>query len=113
MISKRILIADENAGLRGVTCTFLESRMECRVCGEAVDGVDAIKEAGALNPNLSKIISRPSRQQFARATFFSARCDELAICSPPIPVACQLLATSNQTITKCSTSNIRPTTRAM
>jgi CheY-like chemotaxis protein len=49
---KRILIAGDDADLRRVTRCFLESRTTCEVCGEAVNGVDAIEKAGTLNPDL-------------------------------------------------------------
>jgi DNA-binding NarL/FixJ family response regulator len=31
---------------------FLESRTSCEVCGEAVNGFDAIEKAGKLNPDV-------------------------------------------------------------
>ena len=49
---KRILIADDDEDLRRVIRWFLESRTTCEVCGEAVNGVDAIEKARTLNPDL-------------------------------------------------------------
>ena len=49
---KRILIADDNEDVRRVTRWFLESRTICEVCGEAVNGVDAIEKARTLSPDL-------------------------------------------------------------
>src|ERR1700731_5134354 len=49
---KRILIADDNEDIRRVIRWFLESRTACEVCGEAVDGVDAIEKARTLHPDL-------------------------------------------------------------
>jgi DNA-binding NarL/FixJ family response regulator len=49
---KRILIADDDANLRRMIRYFIELRMQCEVCGEAVDGVDAIEKAGTLKPDL-------------------------------------------------------------
>jgi DNA-binding NarL/FixJ family response regulator len=49
---KRILIADDNEDVRRVTRWFLESRTTCEVCGEAVNGVDAIEKARTLGPDL-------------------------------------------------------------
>jgi CheY-like chemotaxis protein len=49
---KRILIADDDASIRKVTRCFLESRTTCQVCGEAVDGADAVIKAGTLHPDL-------------------------------------------------------------
>ena len=49
---KRILIADDDEDIRSVIRWFLESRTTCEVCGEAVNGVDAIEKARTLNPDL-------------------------------------------------------------
>src|ERR1700722_18770410 len=49
---KRILIADDDDDIRRVIRWFLESRTTCEVCGEAVNGVDAIEKARTLNPDL-------------------------------------------------------------
>jgi DNA-binding NarL/FixJ family response regulator len=51
-MSKRILIADDNEDIRGMIRCFLESRTICEVCGEAVNGVDAIEKARTLSPDL-------------------------------------------------------------
>jgi DNA-binding NarL/FixJ family response regulator len=49
---KRILIADDDEALRAVIRRFLESHTTCEVCGEAVNGADAIAKAETLNPDL-------------------------------------------------------------
>jgi two-component system vancomycin resistance associated response regulator VraR len=49
---KRILIADDDEDIRRVIRWFLESRTTCEVCGEAVNGFDAIEKARTLNPDL-------------------------------------------------------------
>ena len=49
---KRILIVDDNEDIRRVIRWFLEPRTTCEVCGEAVNGVDAIEKARTLNPDL-------------------------------------------------------------
>ena len=49
---KRILIADDDEDLRRVIRWFLESRTTYEVCGEAVNGFDAIEKARTLNPDL-------------------------------------------------------------
>jgi DNA-binding NarL/FixJ family response regulator len=48
----KFLIADDSETIRTVLRTFLESREGFEVCGEAVDGVDAIEKAKELNPDL-------------------------------------------------------------
>ena len=51
-MKKCILIADDSQTIRSVLRTFLESREGFEVCGEAVDGVDAIEKAKELRPDL-------------------------------------------------------------
>ena len=52
MIPKRILIADDNPLVRNVLRFFLESQTRFKVCGEAVNGLDAIEKARTLSPDL-------------------------------------------------------------
>src|SRR5215470_10136373 len=47
-----VLIVDDNAAMRRVMRTLLESTTALEICGEAVDGVDAIEKAKQLNPDL-------------------------------------------------------------
>jgi DNA-binding NarL/FixJ family response regulator len=49
---KSILIVDDSDTVRKVTRLFLESQIGLEICGEAVDGVDAIEKAKALKPDL-------------------------------------------------------------
>jgi DNA-binding NarL/FixJ family response regulator len=49
---QQIFIMDNDEDLRRMLRWFLESRTMCEVCGEAVNGVDAIEKARALNPDL-------------------------------------------------------------
>lgn len=48
----RILIADDHAVARRGVRSLLESRSEWNICGEAVDGRDAIEKAGQLAPDV-------------------------------------------------------------
>jgi DNA-binding NarL/FixJ family response regulator len=50
--SKAVLIADDNNGVRSALRSFLERNTELSVCGEAVDGTDAIEKAKELHPGL-------------------------------------------------------------
>ena len=50
-MSKHILIVDDSDTFRKITRLFLESQLDLEVCGEAVDGVDAIEKARALKPD--------------------------------------------------------------
>jgi CheY-like chemotaxis protein len=49
---KRILIADEDEDIRRVIRWLIESRTTWEVCGEAVNGMDAIEKARTLKPDL-------------------------------------------------------------
>ena len=51
-MSKSILVVDDSDTVRKVTRLFLETQVDLEVCGEAVDGVDAIEKAKALKPDL-------------------------------------------------------------
>ena len=48
----RILIADDNATIRRLLRKLLESEPGWTVCGEAVDGHDAVEKAVELRPDL-------------------------------------------------------------
>jgi DNA-binding NarL/FixJ family response regulator len=52
MMSKNILIVDDSHVTRKITRLFLEIQIGFEVCGEAVDGVDAIEKAKKLKPDL-------------------------------------------------------------
>ena len=51
-MTKQILIADDGTTVRQLIRAFLEKETAFRVCGEAVDGVDAIEKAKELKPDL-------------------------------------------------------------
>jgi len=51
-MSKSILIVDDDKLVRRVLRSFVESRTHFDVCGEAVNGIDAIEKARTLNPDL-------------------------------------------------------------
>jgi DNA-binding NarL/FixJ family response regulator len=48
----RILVADDAALVRSGLRVLLESHKDWVVCGEAVDGQDAVEKARALNPDV-------------------------------------------------------------
>jgi len=48
----RILIADDSAPVRRGLCTLLGLNSDWQVCGEAVDGADAVEKAHLLAPDL-------------------------------------------------------------
>jgi DNA-binding NarL/FixJ family response regulator len=49
---KSILIVDDSSVVRTATRHFLENQTQYEVCGEAVDGLDALEKARHLNPDL-------------------------------------------------------------
>ncbi len=51
-MSERILIVDDDPNFRKQTREFLEQETPYSVCGEAVDGLDAIERAHQLKPDL-------------------------------------------------------------
>jgi DNA-binding NarL/FixJ family response regulator len=50
--SKRILVVDDVPQVRKLVRAYLEEDNEFRVCGEAIDGFDAIDKAKNLKPDL-------------------------------------------------------------
>lgn len=48
----RILIADDNERVRRGVRGILSTEGNCEVCGEAVDGADALQKARELSPDL-------------------------------------------------------------
>jgi two-component system, chemotaxis family, chemotaxis protein CheY len=51
-MSKSILVVDDSDITRKITRLFLEIQIGFEVCGEAVDGTDAIEKAKELKPDL-------------------------------------------------------------
>ncbi len=51
-MGKSILIVDDSEVIRAATRHFLENETEYEVCGEAVDGVDALEKEPYLHPDL-------------------------------------------------------------
>jgi DNA-binding NarL/FixJ family response regulator len=49
---KAILVVDDNAGVRQALCRAFASEADFEICGEAVNGRDAIEKARALSPAL-------------------------------------------------------------
>ena len=51
-MSKQILIADDSGSVRRVLKMFLQDRKGIKVCGEAVNGFEAVEKARTLRPDL-------------------------------------------------------------
>jgi DNA-binding NarL/FixJ family response regulator len=63
--SLRILVADDNAAIRNGLCSVLERRSGWRICGHAVDGMDAVQKAVALRPDVILLdVSMPGLNGF-------------------------------------------------
>jgi DNA-binding NarL/FixJ family response regulator len=52
MIAGQILIVDDNEPVRRGLKSLISCRPEWKICGEAVDGVDAVEKAEALRPDI-------------------------------------------------------------
>ena len=48
----RILLADDDATIRRLLRRLLEANPDWKVCGEAIDGVDAVQKVMQLGPDL-------------------------------------------------------------
>lgn len=51
-VPKRILIVDDVEAMRKLIRVLIQARTDFEVCGDAVDGVDAIEKAKQLKPDL-------------------------------------------------------------
>jgi two-component system, NarL family, response regulator NreC len=51
-MAKRILIADDSANMRSVIRALLANVADIEICGEAGDGLDAVKQIIKLEPDL-------------------------------------------------------------
>jgi DNA-binding NarL/FixJ family response regulator len=51
-VTKHVLIADDSGNVRHVLKTFLRTRKNLNVCGEAVNGFEAVEKAKKLRPDL-------------------------------------------------------------
>jgi DNA-binding NarL/FixJ family response regulator len=52
VVSKCVLIVDDSGTVRTLTRVFVESQAGVKVCGEAVDGFEALEKARCLSPDL-------------------------------------------------------------
>jgi chemotaxis response regulator CheB len=58
---KRVLIVDDNVYVRDLVHTFLKDAPEIEICGEAVNGVEAIEKAKQLKADVVLLdLSMPS-----------------------------------------------------
>ncbi len=79
---KSILIVDDSKSVRKVTREFIEMNTEFHVCGEAVDGIDALDKAQDLCPDLIILdLAMPHMNGLQTARALRAR---RATCKVPI-----------------------------
>lgn len=77
---KEILIADDSDSVRAAICSRLKNEPGLVVCGEAVDGLDAIEKANELQPDLILLDLRlPKLSGAAVATVLRKRQPEILI----------------------------------
>jgi DNA-binding NarL/FixJ family response regulator len=77
---RAILIADDSEAIRRATRDFLERRTEFKVCGEAVDGFDALDKACDLKPDLVILDLSMPRMNGLQAAYAIRR----VLCDVPI-----------------------------
>jgi two-component system nitrate/nitrite response regulator NarL len=64
----RILIVDDHETVRRGVCSILESRRNTEICGEAVNGQQAVEMASQLKPDLIILdVTMPEMDGFAAA----------------------------------------------
>jgi DNA-binding NarL/FixJ family response regulator len=77
---KCILIADDSKTIRTLIRAFIENRAGFEVCGEAVDGVDAIEKAKELHPDLIILdLAMPRMNGAAAASVLKRRMPKIPI----------------------------------
>jgi two-component system vancomycin resistance associated response regulator VraR len=80
MVLKQILLVDDSDVIRVATRHFLERQPGFAVCGEAIDGLDAVEKAQELHPDLIILDLAMPRMNGLEA----AR--ELRIMMPAVPI---------------------------
>src|SRR5215471_2546946 len=75
-----ILIVDDNDSIRWAVRACLQLRTTLEICGEAVDGVDAIEKAEQLNPDLILLdLSMPKMNGAETASVLKRRMPNIPI----------------------------------
>src|SRR6478736_8370842 len=77
---KQVLIADDSHIIRKSLRAYLDSETELQVCGEAVDGLDAIEKTRLLSPDLIILdVSMPRMGGMEAAPIIRSMNDTVAI----------------------------------
>jgi len=78
--SKRILVADDSDTSRGVLTKYLSSQRNLDVCGEAVNGEEAIEKAWELKPDLVLLdVAMPRTNGIVAASVLKEMMTEVSI----------------------------------
>lgn len=79
-MSKRVLIADDNDYVRMVVRTFLQDVPDIEICGEAVDGKEAVDKASELKADLVLLdLSMPTLNGAEVTTILKKKMPEVRI----------------------------------
>jgi DNA-binding NarL/FixJ family response regulator len=77
---KRVLIADDDSKVRRVMKAFLTAGTNVEVCGEAVNGLEAVEKARTLKPDLVLLdLAMPEMNGGEAASVLKKRMPELPI----------------------------------
>jgi DNA-binding NarL/FixJ family response regulator len=78
--ARNILIVDDSASVRGVLRSLIDTQDDLVVCGEAVDGLDAIARARYLKPDLILLdLAMPKLNGAATASILKRMMPQIAI----------------------------------
>lgn len=102
-MSVRILVVDDNAGVRDGLRHLLEQHADWEVCGEAVDGIEAIEKYRQLRPDLLVVDVSMPRMNGLDASL------ELLKLSPKLPILLYTLYLTTQLIDHAHKAGIRGT----
>jgi len=79
-MSRQVLIADDNTIVRNIIKSFLSVRSDLAVCGEAVNGLEAVEKAKALKPDLVLLdVAMPEMNGAEAASVLKKTMPEVAI----------------------------------
>ena len=101
LLPARILIADDNALVRQQVRNLLGRHPDWEICGEAVDGRDAVNKARELNPDVIVLdFAMPEMNGLQSAW-------EIARLSPSTPILLFSMFPSNQLVEVAQNAGIR------
>jgi DNA-binding NarL/FixJ family response regulator len=112
---KHVLIADDSDTIRKSLRAYLDSEAELQVCGEAVDGLDAIEKTRLLSPDLIILdVSMPRISGMEAAPIIRSMNDTVAIILYTIhaeAISASAAAAAGITVVVSKTANISELSR--